>query len=88
MANIGGTFLLLAYGLMGIRLGEKLCVAPVKQKAFRDVRLDIIYQGVSIVMQIKGETLTIHVSEPLTICLYGKHVHVNDVTSVLIKSLD
>lgn len=88
MANIGGTFLLLAYGLMGIRLGEKLCVAPVKQKAFRDVRLDIVYQGVSVVMQIKGETLTIHVSEPLTICLYGKIVHVNDVTSVLIKSLD
>jgi alpha,alpha-trehalose phosphorylase len=86
MANIGGTYLLLAYGLFGIRIGTRLKIAPRYQEAYTTVAMQIIYYGVRVSLEIDQSTLRIHTDQPMWVEVYEEPVFVQTTQEVLIKT--
>lgn len=86
MANMGGGYLLLAYGLLGIRLERTLVIAPVYQDHFTEVSLTFLYQGCALSVEVKENHVEITTDKPILIQLFDKQVLVNTFTKALIKS--
>jgi alpha,alpha-trehalose phosphorylase len=86
MANMGGTYLLIAYGLLGIRLDKVLVIAPARQTQFKEVSLSFVYQGCHLSVEVKDTVVEITTDKPILIMLFDKQVLVNTSTKALIKS--
>jgi alpha,alpha-trehalose phosphorylase len=86
MANMGGGYLLLAYGLLGIRLERILKIAPVYQDYFTEVSLKFRYQGCVLSVEVKENKVEVTSDKPILIQLFDKQVLVDTSTQALIKS--
>ncbi|TXT18699.1 MAG: kojibiose phosphorylase [Erysipelotrichaceae bacterium] len=85
MANMGGTYLLVAYGLLGIRIEKHLRVAPVAHSRFTQVTLSFRYQGHHVTISTHKEHFTISTDGPLLIQLYDELKLVESSTQEIIK---
>ena len=86
MANMGGGYLLLAYGLLGIRLEKILRIAPAVQDQFPEVSLSFVYQACALSVVVKDNYVEITSDKPILIQLFDKLVLVDTFTKALIKS--
>jgi alpha,alpha-trehalose phosphorylase len=85
MANMGGGFLLLAYGLLGIRLEKILKIAPVMQDQFKEISIRFRYQACDLSIKVKENQVEVTSDKPILIQLFDKQVLVETSTQVLIK---
>jgi len=73
-ANLGGSYLMLAYGLFGIRMKEILHLDPAYQKEIKQASIHITYHQKSIHISLKGSKITLTTDGPIELMVYGKHV--------------
>ena len=85
LANMGGSYLLVLMGLLGVQIKEVLSVAPVYQTEIERFQLMIQFQSTQVFFQVVQNQLSIHVSEPIDIELFGQFVHVDKFHSAKIK---
>ncbi len=86
MANIGGAYLLLIYGLFGVRIGEQLNLAPIVQNKFNKVKIEFKYQGVKLNLELSYSALNIAVDKPIRLKVYGKEMLIEHSEVILIKN--
>ena len=86
MANMGGTFLLVSYGLLGLRIGKVLQVAPVYQSIYPSLGLKIKYQGTNIKLAVTNNRFRIDTDRPVWIEVYGERRYVESFIEVVIKT--
>ena len=75
-ANLGGSYLMLIYGLFGVRMGKTLSINPPYQTEIKQAKAHLFYQGVNIVLSLDEQKLTITTDAPLEFTIY------NDVFTV------
>lgn len=85
MANIGGAYLLLVYGLFGVRLGEPLNLAPIAQGKLKNVKVAFKYLGVRLNLELTSSTLNIVVDKPIRLKVYGEEMLIEHSRLILIK---
>ncbi len=86
MANMGGTYLLLIYGLLGLRLEKQLRIAPAYQNHFKEISIGILYQGSKIKIHVKDHVVTVTSDKPIRIRLFDEDILVEGQHSELIKN--
>jgi alpha,alpha-trehalose phosphorylase len=86
MANMGGTYLLLIYGLLGLRLEKQLRIAPAYQNHFKEISIGILYQGIKIKIHVKDHVVTVISDKPIRIRLFDEDILVEGQHSELIKN--
>lgn len=85
LANIGGTYLMLTYGLFGIRIHEGLSISPVKQRQLHNAKLRIEYKNIEVRLELNEEYLCVEAERPVDIMIYNELIHVDHPIKVLIK---
>jgi len=86
MANMGGNYLLVAYGLLGLRIEKHLRIAPAPESRFTHISLSIHYQGRQISITSDKDHFTVTTDGPLMIQLYDELKLVESTTQELIKT--
>ncbi len=86
MANMGGTYLLVAYGLLGIRLEKNLRIAPSNQSRFSQVSISFQYQGIRVNVLTHQDHFTVTTDGPLWIQLYDELKRVESSIQESIKT--
>ncbi len=76
IANLGGSYLMIVYGLFGLRFGKKVILNPVKQTELSYVKTRLIYHGVLIWLTLTKDEITIKTNKPLHIMLYDQVIDV------------
>jgi alpha,alpha-trehalose phosphorylase len=74
VANLGGSYLMLIYGLFGIRMNKILLINPAYQTEIKKAKTTILYQGVSIHLSLNQQKINIKTNAPLTVMIYGQKV--------------
>jgi len=77
VANMGGTYLTIVSGFLGLRTNNGLSVRPYCPSEWRGYQVNLEYRGVSLSFEVKN-TLRIKVSKPIDLWIYGKQIHIND----------
>ncbi len=72
IANLGGSYLMIIYGLFGLRFGQNLILNPVKQKELSHVKTRIIYQGVTIWLTLTHKSLIVQTNKAIDIAVMHK----------------
>ena len=85
MANMGGAYLMMIYGLFNIKIDSVLTLNPIKQKTISRVETTIIYQGCRINLMLSPDQLKITVDEPIQMLIYDELVLVSRIKEVLLK---
>jgi len=85
MANMGGSYLLVLMGLLGLQINEILSLSPVYQDEIENYQLSIQFQSTRLLFQVVHNQLMIHVNKPIDIDLFGKRIHVDSFHSAMIK---
>ncbi|MFA7422969.1 MAG: glycosyl hydrolase family 65 protein, partial [Acholeplasmataceae bacterium] len=87
VANLGGSYLMLMYGIFGLRFGPTLRLHPMSQKQIKHIQTKFIYQGVSIKISMQLDTVVIDVDQPLDVCIYNELITIKKTYKMHIKSL-
>lgn len=85
MANMGGSYLLVLMGLLGLQINEVLSLSPVYQDEIENYQLSIQFQSTRLLFQVIHNQLMIHVNKPIDIDLFGERIHVDSFHSAMIK---
>lgn len=85
LANMGGSYLLVLMGLLGLQINAVLTLRPVYQTEIESYQLSIQFQGIKLLFQVDHNQLMIHASKPIDINLFGEAVHVDTFHSAMIK---
>lgn len=81
VANMGGTYLTIVSGFLGLRTNNGLSIRPYRPNAWKGYQVNLEYRGVSLAFEVK-DTLKIKASEPIEIVVYGYHVRIEDSLEV------
>ncbi|PKM86374.1 MAG: hypothetical protein CVU85_08160 [Firmicutes bacterium HGW-Firmicutes-10] len=82
VANMGGTYLTLIYGIFGIRINKILTLShPISH-----IQVKVKFGGVTLRISILNEVLTIESDGFIVVELYGELLELNGSHSVLIKN--
>jgi len=87
VANLGGSYLMLMYGIFGLRFGPTLRLHPMSQKQIKHIQTKFIYQGVSIKISMHLDTVVIDVDQPLDVYIYNELITIKKTYKMHIKSL-
>lgn len=85
VANLGGSYLMLVYGLFGVRIGKYLSINPAKQKQIEFAEIKITYQGSNIKFKLEKGVLSLNSDSPLKLKVYGKIISVIKKYSTEVK---
>lgn len=86
-ANLGGSYLMLIYGLFGIRMGEILSINPSKQHQIKNIEAGITYQGTNIQMKLEDDILHLVTDASIKLMVYGEIITVNKAFKIGVKKL-
>lgn len=76
MANAGGSYLMVMYGLLGLQFGPHLVLAPVRQSEIKSIDVSFRYQGCALQITVENNTICIKTDHPIQICVYGETMSV------------
>lgn len=85
IANLGGSYLMVIYGLFGLRMGKVLSLNPAYQTELSYVKTRILYQGARLWLTLTPEKLTIETNQPLEINIYNKRTLITKTATIQIK---
>ena len=85
MANMGGAYLMMIYGLFNIRLNVILAISPIKQETIKRIETTIKYQGSTINLVLDSKLLKITVDKPIEMMIYDELILVSSFKEVLLK---
>ncbi len=85
MANLGGSYLMLIYGLFGVRIGEYLSIDPPMQEQIKLAEVTIRYQSVKLNLKIEKNVLSLVSDLPIKLKVYGKIITVDKDYSILVS---
>jgi len=78
IANSGGIYLVLLYGIIGLRIHEDcLLIRPHLPEEMKGISTKINYRGIDIDITL-GKTINIRVSQPITLGIYNDFIQVTD----------
>lgn len=83
-ANMGGNYLMVAYGIFGIELGEELSIRPKPIAIWKKAHMRLQYQGSMIALTLEAHQLRITVDRPLPIWIDGRRIVID--SSLTLKS--
>ncbi len=86
-ANLGGSYMMLTYGLFGIRMNEILSISPAFQHQIEKVELVIYYQGVKIQMKLENQILHLVTDSPIKLKVYDEIITVDKAFQIGVKEL-
>ncbi|MCD4827297.1 MAG: hypothetical protein K8Q99_05925 [Acholeplasmataceae bacterium] len=72
LANLGGSYMMLIYGLLGLRMEEVLSISPVDQTDIKHYKVHLSYQGSKLVIDYEDNQVTISTDNPIKLRVYGK----------------
>jgi alpha,alpha-trehalose phosphorylase len=78
IANLGGSYLMLIYGILGFRFNETFELNPIYQTHISSIKTTIVYQQTTINLQIEDNSLYIEVDRPIKMNLHGKSIEIKD----------
>lgn len=81
-ANLGGSYLMLAYGLFGIRMNEVLVINPAKQTSISRASMRLNYLGSMVHLQLEDGKIYIESNQKITINLMGETVIIDSKCQV------
>lgn len=79
-ANIGGSFLMVLYGIFGVRADTVLQLNPSKQSVL-DASISFVYQGANITLTVQNNQCTFKTNKLVQVAIYGKSVLVKDTVT-------
>lgn len=74
LANLGGSYMMLIYGLLGLRMEEVLVIDPVDQEDIKTYKVHLTYQGSNLVIDYNNDRFTVSTDKPIKLMVYGKEV--------------
>lgn len=86
VANMGGTYLTLIYGILGIRINKVLTLSPVNPNPISHIQVKVKFGGVTLRISVLNQVLTIESDGFIVVNLYGELLELNGSHSVLIKN--
>ncbi len=86
VANMGGTWLMVAYGLFGIRLEKVLAIEPVVQDIFKQVELRIIWKQARIKLILSADKFVVSTDRPIQVSIQGETIEIHHHHEVAIKA--
>ncbi len=72
VANLGGSYLMIIYGLFGLRFGKRLILNPVYQNELAYVKTRIIYQGTLIWLILTKDHFIVKVNREIEMMIADK----------------
>ena len=88
LANLGGSYLMLIYGVLGLRMNSILAINPVDQEELPYYKLNFTYQGAKLVVEHTNKIITISTDNPIKLMVYGKLVNVEKILTFGVKQID
>jgi len=79
LANLGGSYLMLMYGILGLRMNDILTINPVDQDELTYYKVNLTYQGSKLVVEHHEKTITISTDIPIKLKVYGSIVEVEKI---------
>jgi alpha,alpha-trehalose phosphorylase len=77
IANLGGSYLMLIYGILGFRFKETFELNPVYQTHIDKIETSIHYQNSKIHIKLEKNILTLKVNQPIEMSIHGETIHVD-----------
>ena len=87
-ANLGGSYLMLAYGLFGIRMKKHYRYILLNKKGIQRAQMRLCYQGSLIDLEIKDGFIYIESEKDITIKLMDEHVKLDSQQKVYRRFLN
>lgn len=85
MANIGGTYLLLIYGIFGIRFDKNLSIDPIRNLNFEEIKLNLKYRGSVLHLELNQKHLKLLSDFDCIVNVCGKERLLESTKLVLIN---
>jgi len=87
LANMGGSYLMVALGLFGIRLGDELAIDPHPFAGWKKGSLRMTFQGVRIHLQLDPSLLRVATDRPIPIWICGRRIVIASPQTFVVKTL-
>lgn len=86
IANMGGTYLTIVYGFLGLHISSSgLSIAPKVPKELPEYTIKLRYRGASLTISIK-DLITIKTDKEIQLEIYGKKYLISDKTRLKLSS--
>ncbi len=82
IANLGGSYLMMIYGLFGFRFSDILTINPVKQKKIKEVKTKIKYHQVDVWLALTPYNIQIKVNKTVDIIINGCLHHIDKIKTI------
>jgi alpha,alpha-trehalose phosphorylase len=86
-ANMGGSFLILLYGIFGVYAHDRLEIHPIRIDGLKKASIRLLYRGVKVGLNLDQTTLKITVDRPITLWIDGLETVVQKHHSCEVKRL-
>ena len=84
VANMGGTYLTIVSGFLGLRTNNGLSLRPYLPEAWPGYEVNLIYRGVNLHIQV-SDHLKIQSDAPIDLLVYGKHYKIQTEKVITLK---
>jgi len=76
LANLGASYLMLMYGILGLRMHSILSINPVWQEELSYIKVNFTYQDSNLVIEYQDQSITLSTDKPIKLMVYGKTIDV------------
>lgn len=88
LANLGGSYLMMVYGLFGITIKDRICINPVKQNMIKKAEFRMRYKDSTIRVSLEKETITLSTDRPIELMVHGVLTTVEKDITIGVKKID
>ncbi len=85
MANAGGSYLMVMYGLLGLSFSNVLSISPVKQTEIKFYEVHFEYQGSRLSVTYENHALCLKTDKPIQVRIYDEEVTVKNQLILSVK---
>jgi alpha,alpha-trehalose phosphorylase len=85
MANAGGSYLMMMYGLLGLSFSNVLSISPVKQTEIKFYEVHFEYQGSRLSVTYENHALCLKTDKPIQVRIYEEEVTVKNQLILSVK---
>jgi alpha,alpha-trehalose phosphorylase len=82
VANLGGSYLTMVYGLFGLRFDDILSLNPAKQTHLSSIKTKIKYLGADIWLELTPTTFKLKTNKPIDVSIYGQKHHLEQTLKI------
>jgi len=87
-ANLGGSYLMMVYGLFGIRVKDMLTMNPVYQSEIKHAEFKMTYQDHHLHFQLEEDQIHLSTDRPIELLVYGQKISVDKHLTFGVKKID